>query len=301
MALDYYDKLRVKPGTKVDLSKHDPDFTGSFNGKAGKKAAKEQLAKNLAEINALQTLMYAEQKHAQIFGMQAMDAGGKDGTIKTVFGAINPQGCHTYSFKAPNTLEAQHDYFWRFHAKAPALGEVVILNRTYYEDVLIVRLHDLVPERLKEQFTRASGAKTFDEKAFWESRYAQINNMERMFTENGTHILKFFLHISPEEQLERFADRVFESEKNWKLSPADFDERAHWDDYQKLYEDALSKCSTDTAPWFIIPANKKWFRDLAVSEIVLQHLKSLDMKYPEPKVDVEELKRKYFPNGHPGR
>jgi len=208
--------------------------------------------------------------------LQAMGAGGKDGTVKTLVGAMNPAGVRVVSFKAPSAEEKDHDFLWRIHKETPKKGEIVVFNRSQYEDVLIVRVHDLVPE--KE----------------WKKRYDHINQFEANLADNNTHIIKFFLHISPEEQIRRLKDRLDTPEKHWKVNEGDFVEREFWDDYRKAYEDALSKCSTEKAPWHIIPADKKWYRDLVVSQIVLDKLQSLKMEYPPPSGDIKAIRKKYF-------
>ncbi len=261
----------VSPDTKVKLSEWDPDDTAGF---AKKKQAKAIMAKNLKRQAELQYLLYAESKRAVLVVLQAMDAGGKDGTIRHVMGPLNPQGCPVTSFKAPSEQERAHDFLWRVHRAVPPKGAIGIFNRSHYEDVLIVRVHDLVP------------------KSVWSKRYKQINAFERGLADNGVHILKFYLHISKDEQLERFKARLEDPAKHWKANPKDFEERRYWDDYMKAFEDALSKCSTTHAPWFIIPANKKWFRNLAVSQILVEALEKLDMAFPEPEFDVSKIEVK---------
>jgi PPK2 family polyphosphate:nucleotide phosphotransferase len=204
-----------------------------------------------------------------------MDAAGKDGTISHVLGAMNPQGCRVYGFKTPSTEELAHDFLWRFHQVAPGKGYVAVFNRSHYEDVLVVRVHKLVPKEV------------------WSERYDEINEFERHLSDNGTHILKFHLHIDKEEQLARFKDRLDDPNRHWKISESDYAEREYWHDYQEAYEEAVSKCSTDYAPWYIIPSNHKWFRNLAVSQILLTTLESLDMKFPAPTVNIDEIKKKY--------
>ena len=200
-----------------------------------------------------------------------MDAGGKDGTIRHVMTGVNPQGCKVTSFKAPSDEEIDHDFLWRIHKAVPGKGEIGIFNRSHYEDVLIVRVHDLVP------------------KSVWSKRYAQINAFEQNLATSNATILKFYLHISKDEQKERFQERIDRPEKNWKVNPADFEERKYWDDYTRAYEEMLKRCSTDVAPWFVIPSNKKWFRNFAVSQIIVEALEALDMKYPKPTCDVSKI------------
>ena len=268
--MDFCKRLRVEPGRKVRLADCDPDDTP---GADGKKEARSLLDNNVKRLAELQYLLYAESSRALLIVLQAMDAGGKDGAIRRVMGPMNPQGCEVTSFKGPTAEDLAHDFLWRVHKAVPAKGVIGIFNRSHYEDVLIVRVRDLAP------------------KSVWSKRYGQINAFEKILAQNDVHILKFFLHISAAEQLERLMARLDEPDKHWKATIGDFEERKHWDDYQRAYEEALGRCSTDAAPWFIIPANKKWFRDLAVSQIIVETLEKLDMKFPKAKIDVEELRR----------
>ena len=223
----------------------------------------------------MQELLYAEHKHKVLVVLQAMDTGGKDGTIRHVFGPLNPQGCRVASFKVPSKVEAAHDFLWRCHSVVPARGQVGIFNRSHYEDVLVVRVHDFVPE------------------AVWSRRFDHINHFEALLHDSGTTVLKFYLHIDQDEQLERFGKRISDPGRNWKISDADYSERPYWDQYTEAFEDALSRCSTENAPWFVIPANRKWFRNLAIASIVVEAMEGLNMKYPEPSVDMDEIRRKY--------
>lgn len=263
--------LRVVPGTKVLLRRYDPDETLGWD--KGHKT-KKSLEKALARLDKLQYLMYAQKKYALLIILQGLDAGGKDGTIRHVMSGVNPQGCRVTSFKAPSAEEAAHDFLWRIHKAVPEAGDFGIFNRSHYEEVLIVRVHNLVP------------------KDVWERRYEQINRFEKILHENNVRILKFFLHISRDEQKARFMRRINDPDRQWKISPADFQERKYWDEYTRAYEDVLTRCSTHHAPWYVIPANKKWFRNLAVSHVVVEELESLDMKFPPPVVDVRKLKIK---------
>jgi len=263
------DRFRVKPGSKVTLARRDPDDTADL---ADKKAAKKRMQKNLERLAELQYRLYAESKRSVLVVLQALDAGGKDGTIRHVMGPLNPQSCKVVSFKAPTDEELAHDFLWRIHRHAPRHGEIRIFNRSHYEDVLIVRVHNLVP------------------KSVWSKRYEQINAFEKILAQNHTHILKFYLHISKDEQRQRFQARLDDPTKHWKASEADFAERKFWNAYVKAYEAALSRCSTDDAPWFIIPANKKWFRNYAISEILVDTLAKLRMKFPAPKADIANVK-----------
>ena len=226
-------------------------------------------------LSELQALMYAENKHALLIVLQAMDGGGKDGTIHHVMSALNPQGCSVVGFKVPTAEELAHDYLWRIHQHTPRKGQITVFNRSHYEDVLVVRVHNLVP------------------KDVWSKRYNEINAFERQLANAGTTIVKFFLHIDKDEQLKRFRDRLDEADKQWKISESDYTEREYWDAYQTAYMDALSKCSFNYAPWYVIPANHKWFRDLAVSQILVDTLEGLKMKYPEPSVDLTAIKQMY--------
>ena len=261
-------KLLVKPGSKVDLSKYDPAYTAGFTSKA---EAKSSLGKNVKRLADLQYVLYAEDKRAVLIVFQAMDAGGKDGTIRHVMSGLNPQGCPVTAFKVPSAEEADHDYLWRIHKALPPKGEIGIFNRSHYEDVLAVRVRKIVPEKV------------------WSKRFDQINAFEKILTENDITILKFFLHVSKDEQKKRLLRRLEDPRRMWKASPADFEERELWDCYVRAYEDVLSRCSTREAPWFIIPADKKWFRNLAVSEIIVDALEEMDMKFPEPPFDPEDV------------
>ena len=266
------ERFKVAPGSKVRLKKMDPAFT---DGHKSHKSAADEIAHYQQKLRELQDLLYAEHGHSLLICLQAMDTGGKDGVINHVLGAMNPQGCRVAAFKQPSPLEASHDFLWRAHKAAPARGEVVIFNRSHYEDVLVVRVHNLVP------------------KAIWSRRYDEINDFESNLAANGTQILKFFLHISKEEQLKRFKERLDDPSKHWKISEADYKERGFWDEYVAGYEEALSRCSTKCAPWFVVPANHKWFRNLAIARIVVEHLESLKMQYPKPTVDLKCIRREY--------
>jgi PPK2 family polyphosphate:nucleotide phosphotransferase len=261
-------ELIVNPGNKVKIKDYDPDYT---NGYDRKKDAKSKLSKIHKKLSELQELLYAENKHGLLIVLQAMDTGGKDGTIRRVMSGVNPQGCDVRSFKVPTPEELAHDFLWRAHQFVPRKGKIIIFNRSYYEDVLVVRVHNLVTKEV------------------WGKRYEQINNFEKMLTESGTVVLKFFLNISKKEQKKRLERRLKRPEKLWKFSELDIEERKYWDDYMEAYEDAINKCSTEWAPWYIIPANKKWYRDLVIGEIIVKALKDLDMEYPEPTVDPAKI------------
>jgi len=261
-------KLMAEPGKKIKLSRIDPDSTDGFKDK---QAAAERLEKSIARLAQLQYLLYAEKRRSVLIVFQAMDAGGKDGTIRQVMSGLNPQGCRVIPFKVPCGEETEHDFLWRIHRATPAYGEIGIFNRSHYEDVLVARVHALVPE------------------AVWTARYEHINAFERLLVASGVTILKFFLHISREEQRARLEERLRDREKNWKVAAADFKDRQRGDDYMAAYEDAISRCSTEWAPWYVIPANKKWFRNLAVAEVIVEAMEGLKLKLPEPAADVEVL------------
>jgi PPK2 family polyphosphate:nucleotide phosphotransferase len=262
----------VKPGTRVRLADVKSSFAGKHEDKATATAQMQRDDRRLAD---LQYLLYAEHGRSLLVCLQGMDGSGKDGTVRHVFGALDPQGARAHAFKEPSKEEADHDFLWRAHVHAPAKGEIVIFNRSHYEDVLIVRVHDLVP------------------KSVWSRRYDLINEFERNLTLAGTTILKFYLHITEKEQLRRFKKRLDDPTRQWKISEADYTERAYFPEYVKAYEDVLAKTSTAHAPWFVIPSKRKWFRNLAVSKIVVETLKSFDMTFPPPAVDLDEIRRKF--------
>jgi len=266
------DQYRIKPGSKVDLDAFDPDARDDH---LDKDTAGEELDKLRERMQELQFLLYAENRHSLLICLQAMDAGGKDGTIRHVVGPLNPQGTRVHCFKQPTAEETAHDFLWRVHRQVPKSGEIVIFNRSHYEDVLVVRVHDLVPKKT------------------WSKRYALINDFEQNLAAGQTTILKFFLHISPDEQLERFRKRLDDPARHWKISTADYSERECWPKYRKAYEEALSRTSTKHAPWYVIPANHKWFRNLLISRIIVETLEGLQMNYPPPTIDLEEVRRLY--------
>lgn len=270
--MDYRKQFRVDPGDKLKLNKLDPDYTGKHTSA---EEAKEGTEAHQQDLFHQQALLYAAHKHSVLVVLQALDAGGKDGTIKHVFRALNPQGTNVVSFKQPTPVEAAHDFLWRAHQHAPARGEIVIFNRSHYEDVLVPRVHKLI------------------NKATWTTRFEQIREFEALLAENGTTILKFFLHISKQEQLARFAQRLEDPTHNWKISEADYAERALWDDYMDAFEAAIPTTSTKQAPWYVIPANHKWFRDLAVSQIMADTMAELKLTFPPPSVDLAEIRRRY--------
>jgi len=270
--MSYASKFRVEPGAKINLDKMSTDFKPED---LDRDQVEERFRKLTDELRDLQHLMYAEDRHSLLIVLQGRDAAGKDGTIRHVFGPMNPQGTRVTSFKVPSKEEMAHDFLWRCHMAAPKRGTVGIFNRSHYEDVLVVRVHDLVPKHI------------------WSKRFDHINAFERLLADAGTVILKFYLHIDRDEQLERFKKRMDNPKKNWKISDADYAERPFWDAYTEAFEDALSQCSTDFAPWFIIPANRKWARNLVIADIVAETMKGLGMHFPEPEVDMQEIRRKY--------
>jgi PPK2 family polyphosphate:nucleotide phosphotransferase len=270
--MDYRKKFMVEPGTKVRLSKIDPSYTGNYE--SHDKAAPE-IGKNVERMERLQYLLYADSDRSLLVVLQALDAAGKDGVVRHVFSGMNPQGTSVFGFKQPSKEEAAHDFLWRAHLHTPGKGEVVIFNRSHYEDVLVVRVHKLVPHSV------------------WSKRYDLINDFEKLLSASGTRILKFFLHISPQEQLSRFARRLDDASRNWKISESDYSERELWPQYMDAYEDAMALTSTKRAPWYVIPANHKWFRDLAVSQIIVDTMDEMGLKLPPARVDIAEIRRKY--------
>jgi PPK2 family polyphosphate:nucleotide phosphotransferase len=270
--MDYRAKLVVKPGHKLLLKDVDPAFKGHHESH---ESAAQELELYRQKLGQMQALLYAQKEHAILIVLQALDAGGKDGTVNHVFTAFNPQGTSVVGFKQPTPLELEHDFLWRIHPHAPPKGWVAIFNRSHYEDVLVTRVHKLV------------------DKPTWTARYSRIRDFELELSESGTLILKFFLHISKEEQLARFAERLEDPARNWKISESDYSERELWDDYIAAFEDAIDATSTPEAPWYVIPANHKWFRNLAVSQIVADTMEELGMAFPEPAVDLAKIARKY--------
>lgn len=262
-------KYLVKPGQEIKLANWDTKDSGEFS--KGKQDVREQLAANTHKLEDLQERLYAEHKHKVLVIIQAMDTGGKDGVISHVFEGVNPQGVKVASFKAPTPVELDHDYLWRAHAQTPGRGEIAIFNRSYYEDVLVVRVHELVP------------------KETWQRRYAHINAFEQMLADEGTTILKFFLHISLEEQKQRLLQRLEDPEKRWKFNPGDLDERKLWKQYMQAYQDVLGKTSTELAPWHIIPADNKPYRNLIVGSVLVEALENLKPEYSQASFDVDAM------------
>jgi PPK2 family polyphosphate:nucleotide phosphotransferase len=264
-------KIVVTPGRAVDLAKDfETDYTGTFKDK---KEAESDLATNVQRLSEQQDLLYASDTYSLLIIFQALDAAGKDGTIKHVMSGVNPQGCQVNSFKAPSAEELDHDYLWRTNHSLPRRGHIGIFNRSYYEEVLVARVH---PEVIQGQHLPPK----LDKKNIWKQRFEDINNFERYLTNNGLVILKFFLNVSKAEQKRRFLKRIEEKEKNWKFSASDIRERQFWDDYINAYEQVFTHTSTPWAPWFVIPADHKWFTRLCVSQVIVATLKSLDLKYP---------------------
>jgi PPK2 family polyphosphate:nucleotide phosphotransferase len=274
-------RLKVEPGSKVKLSDIDPDFHGAHKSED---EAKAELQHNLNRITELQRKLYADRRHCLLIVLQGIDGAGKDGTCWHVVSAMDPQGVSVTGFKQPSAEERDHDFLWRVHPHAPGLGQVAVFNRSHYEDVLVVRVHDLVPKHV------------------WKQRYDFINDWERLLVdEKNTTILKFFLYISKDEQLSRFKDRLDDPARQWKISDSDYSERKLWDKYIDAFETAISKCSTKHAPWFVIPANHKWFRNLAVSEIVVRAMEDMNLSLPKPTVDLQQIRKLYHQAAGGGR
>jgi PPK2 family polyphosphate:nucleotide phosphotransferase len=255
-------------GHKVRLKDYDPGYTGDFRHKEDVQA---QLAKDLARLDELQEVFYADGRRALLIILQGIDTGGKDGTIEHVFSGVNPQGVQVTAFKRPTPEELAHDFLWRVHRNVPPKGFIGIFNRSHYEDVLVVRVHDLVPRKV------------------WKERYDQINQFEAMLAANGVTILKFFLYISKDEQKKRFEARLKDPKKQWKFAMGDLDERQRWDDYMAAFEDMLTKCNTEYAPWHIVPANHKWYRNYIVTQTVISTLERMNLKYPKPAEGIENV------------
>ena len=274
-------RLKVEPGSKVKLSDINPNFHGTHESED---EAKTELQHNLKRITELQRKFYADRRHSLLIVLQGIDGAGKDGTCWHVVSAMDPQGVSVTGFKQPTAEERDHDFLWRVHPHAPGLGQVAVFNRSHYEDVLVVRVHDLVPKHV------------------WKQRYEFINNWERLLVEEkNTTILKFFLYISKDEQLSRFKDRLDDLARQWKISDSDYSERKLWDNYIDAFEAAISKCSTEHAPWFVIPSNHKWFRNLAVSEIVVRAMEDMNLSLPKPTVDLQKIRKLYHQAADDGR
>jgi len=285
---DIIDLFRVPPGNKFRLKDHNPGWkqTAEFEdlGKdALKERARKALDQNLTDLAEAQGLLYADDRYSLLIVLQAMDAAGKDGTIKHVMSGVNPQGCQVSSFKKPSAEELDHNFLWRYSRALPERGRIGIFNRSYYEDVLVVKVH---PELLGRQLPRE---KDRGGKKFWEERYEDINAFEQHLVRNGTVILKFFLNVSKDEQKKRFLDRLERPEKNWKFSPSDMAERGYWNDYMRAYEDAIGATSTEWAPWYVIPADHKWVTRAVVADIVTNAIQGLDLSYPEVTTEQRKL------------
>jgi len=266
-------RLKIEPGGKVKLSRIDPGFHGAHKSED---EAKAELQRNLARITDLQRKLYADRRHCLLIVLQGIDGAGKDGTCWHVVSAMDPQGVNVVGFKQPSSEERDHDFLWRIHPHAPGLGQVAVFNRSHYEDVLVARVHNLVPKHV------------------WKRRFEFINDWERLLVEEkNTTILKFFLYISKNEQLSRFKERLDDPARQWKISDSDYSERKLWDKYVDAFETALSKCSTERAPWFVIPSNHKWFRNFAVSQIVADAMDDMKLELPKPTVDLQKIRKLY--------
>jgi PPK2 family polyphosphate:nucleotide phosphotransferase len=271
-AMRFEKMFRVKPDEKLRLKDIDPAFRGKHETEQEASVEIDHYRQKMAK---LQAVLYAEKKHSVLVVLQALDAAGKDGTVNHVLSVLNPQGATAIGFKQPTPNELEHDFLWRVHPHAPGKGQVAIFNRSHYEDVLVTRVHKMIDEKTCKE------------------RYHRIREFEEMLIENGTTILKFYLHISKDEQLARFEERLEDPARNWKISESDYTERNYWDDYVSAFEDAMMATSTKDSPWFVIPANHKWFRNLAVSQIIAESMEGLDMSFPKPTVDLAEIRRKY--------
>ena len=259
----------IKPGTKIKLSDFDPEDKSQFS--ENKQEAEQRMIEFGQELDKLQDVLYAQHLHKVLIVFQALDTGGKDGVIRSVFSGINPEGVHIANFKIPTSEELDHDFLWRVHSQVPGKGELVVFNRSHYEDVLVVRVHNLIT------------------KPVWQERYTQINNFEKMLVDEGTTVLKFYLNITKDEQKKRLQARLDNPDKNWKFNSADLDERAFWDNYMDAYQEAISETSTDWAPWYVIPSNHNWYRNLCVISIIVKTLDDLKMKYPDPLPGLDKI------------
>jgi len=276
---DFLDIFRLKPGKKVRLKDHDTGWAQTKELKelgkdAVKERSKEILDKSLEELAEAQELLYADNRYALLIVLQAMDAAGKDGTIKHVMSGVNPQGCQVFSFKKPSAEEVNHNFLWRYMKSLPERGRIGIFNRSYYEDVLVVKVHPELLDQQKLPQGKRGGS-------FWEARYEDINAFERHLVRNGMVVLKFFLNVSKKEQKRRFLERLERPEKNWKFSTSDLPERAFWDTYMEAYEDALTATTTEEAPWYVVPADNKWVTRAVVADVITTAIRSLDLKFPE--------------------
>ncbi len=270
--MDYRKKFAVEAGERPRLSKIDASYTGKHESH---EKALPEIQAHVARMDKLQYLLYANGSKSLLVVLQALDAAGKDGVIRHLFSGMNPQGTFVFGFKQPSKYEAAHDFLWRAHLRTSGKGEVVVFNRSYYEDVLVVRVHELAPQSV------------------WSKRYGLINDFESMLSQNGTTVLKFYLHISPEEQRSRFKQRLDDPSRHWKISESDYSERELWPQYVEAYEDAMAATSTKRAPWYVIPSNHKWFRNLAISEIISDTMDDMGLKLPPTHVDIADIRRKY--------
>ncbi len=263
-----YPRYRVEPGEMIHLADMNPNESAHYEGK---KDVKKELKAQRLRIEELQARLYAEGRQSLLIVLQAMDTGGKDGTIRGVFAGVNPQGCRVWSFKAPGTEELEHDFLWRYHRRTPPRGMITIFNRSHYEDVLIVRVKQMITEDV------------------WRHRYEMINEWEHMLTLNNTTIIKFFLHISKDEQKRRLESRLEDPNKHWKFSSNDIKERAFWDNYQTAFEDAINNCSTEYAPWYVVPANHKWYRNLVIARTIADTLDAMNPQYPQAEAGLDKI------------
>jgi PPK2 family polyphosphate:nucleotide phosphotransferase len=270
--MDYRERFVVEPGRKVRLGKIDPSYTGKHESH---EKALPRIRKHLERMDKLQYLLYADADQSLLVVLQALDAAGKDGVVRHLFTGMNPQGTSVVGFKQPSKVESDHDFLWRVHQHTPGKGEITIFNRSHYEDVLVVRVHDLVP------------------RSVWSKRYDLINDFEKLLVQNRTHVLKFYLHISPDEQLARFEQRLDDPSRHWKISESDYSERELWPKYVAGYEEAIEETSTKHAPWFVVPSNHKWFRNLAISEIIADTMDEMRLKLPPTRVNIADIRRKY--------
>ena len=276
------EEFLIKPGSKINLSEFQTSYTGKFSSK---EEAEELLKENIKKMQKLQAKLYAEDKYSVLIIFQALDAAGKDGTIKHVMSGLNPQGTEVFSFKQPSSEELDHGFFWRINKALPERGRIGIFNRSHYEEVLVVRVHNLVKnQRIPDDLVTDN---------IWKIRFREINEFEKYLYENGTIIIKFFLHVSKEEQKKRFLQRIERKSKNWKFSASDIEERKYWNEYVKSYEEAISSTSKPHAPWYVIPADKKWFMRLAVSSIIIESFKKLNLSFPKLSEEQVEKLQEY--------
>jgi PPK2 family polyphosphate:nucleotide phosphotransferase len=271
--MDYRKRFVVDSGSKVHLKHVDSAYTGKFESR---EECEAEIQRHIARLDTLQYLLYADATQSVLIVLQALDAGGKDGVVQHLFTGMNPEGTTVAGFKEPTAEELAHDFLWRVHRRTPAKGQITIFNRSHYEDVLVVRVHKLVP------------------KSVWSKRYDLINAFEATLHQSGTRVLKFYLHISPEEQLRRFKERLDDPARNWKISESDYTEREFWPRYREAYEEAMDRTSTEHAPWYVIPADHKWFRNLAISQIIAETMDEMDLKAPAARVDLAAIRQKYY-------